>query len=194
MKSNATVAKRRYKIPKCFRDACRAAHITVEEALQQFVDAVSIAGYLDKHSSEPPALAGTFIYLCRLYVMFENNFEIETPTHKGAALYLQRIKDIAGSGEKPARKKRLIAKLISNWHAFAEANKTACAGQTQYNIHIAGEFYLLCDALLLSADGILFLYMTGVNEEVAETEPMNISANLSTLFFYQVLQNNLDKH
>ena len=158
-----TAKPKPYQVPLSFRMACKAQHISPMRALQQFIDVITIKAFIGRDTSALAALACEFLRYCTRTADSKYHKEVHFSNYESSLIYLQEIEALQQADHKPAIKGKLINEKICDWHICIDSHKAIDFIYTTYHAKVTREFIMLCEALRLNSDYILFLYMCHVD-------------------------------
>lgn len=185
MKTTNAAKPKPYEVPLSFRLACREYKIPPMRALQQFVDVVTIKAYTGGNASALAGMACDFLRFCaRTTLKSKYQKDVFFYKHDYSLECLQKIEALRQSDEKPSKKQRLINDRICTWHTYIDNGKSPdFMSSPYYRVKMTREFMMLCEALLLNADYVLFLYMLHVNTSREVSRRRKKATTLCTAFF-----------
>lgn len=183
MKQKKARRARPYEVPGGFRVACEGYSISVEDALQQFADAVTINGWLGRDSSRVAELACEFLRYCALGTADKYHQEVSFPTTERSLKYMAELEATQQSDLPEADKEAELLKILCRWFIYIDNRMSPDFIACQYRIKVSREFLMLCDLLYLNSDYVLFLYMINAGIAFQEMEPLDTRLCLCSELF-----------
>lgn len=98
-------------------------------------------------------------------------------------MYLGKLEALQSFDAPDSDKEEQLLKTLYRWFVFVDDMKSPDYIACQYKIKIARDFLMLCDALYLNSDYVLFLYMINAGIAFQESEPLDTGLCLSSRIF-----------